>query len=149
RIFNYPPPITEASDVWGVAEHTDYGVLTILAQDDSGGLEVRSRSRWIDAPPIPGTFVCNIGDMLDRMTGGRYRSTAHRVRNRAVRDRLSMPFFFDPNFFARVRPIDPTIAVSDDQAARWDRASVHAFDGSYGDYLLAKVTKVFPALGRS
>ena len=81
RIFNYPPPADPA--LWGVGEHTDYGLLTILLQDDAGGLEVKSRSRWVPAPPVPGSFVCNIGDMLDRMTGGLYRSTPHRVRNPA------------------------------------------------------------------
>jgi isopenicillin N synthase-like dioxygenase len=131
-----------------VGEHTDYGMLTILLQDEAGGLEVKSRSRWIPAPPVPGSFVCNLGDMLDRMTGGLFRSTPHRVRNPALRDRLSFPFFFDPNFFARVRPID-RIAVDvshDDRDERWDRASVRSFEGTYGDYLLGKVGKVFPEL---
>ena len=79
--------------------------------------------------------------MLDRMTGGCYRSTPHRVRNPAARDRLSFPFFLDPSFFARVRPIElPGPAPArDDRDERWDRASVHAFEGTYGDYLLAKV----------
>jgi isopenicillin N synthase-like dioxygenase len=146
RIFNYPPPAD--STLWGVGEHTDYGLLTILLQDDAGGLEVKSRSRWVPAPPVPGSFVCNIGDMLDRMTGGFYRSTPHRVRNPASRDRLSFPFFFDPNFCARVQPIDlPGRGLPpDDRDQRWDRASVHAFEGTYGDYLLAKVGKVFPQL---
>jgi isopenicillin N synthase-like dioxygenase len=103
RIFNYPAqPTTEG---WGAGEHTDYGLLTILKQDEAGGLQVKSQSRWIEAPPIPGSFVCNIGDMLDRMTAGRYRSTPHRVRNLSGRDRLSFPFFFDPNFNAAVAPI--------------------------------------------
>lgn len=148
RIFNYPPPPDPA--LWGVGEHTDYGLLTILLQDDAGGLEVRSRSRWVPAPPIPGSFVCNIGDMLDRMTRGLYRSTPHRVRNPAPRDRLSFPFFFDPNFFARIQPIDlpGRVAPPDDWAERWDRASVHLFHGTYGDYLLQKVGKVFPELQR-
>ncbi len=146
RIFNYPPPRDPA--LWGVGEHTDYGLLTILLQDDAGGLEVRSRSRWVAAPPVPGSFVCNIGDMLDRMTRGLYRSTAHRVRNPAPRDRLSFPFFFDPNFFARVQPIalPGRDAAPDDRAERWDHASVHAFEGTYGEYLLRKVGKVFPEL---
>ncbi len=146
RIFNYPPPPDPS--LWGVGEHTDYGLLTVLLQDDAGGLEVRSRSRWVPAPPVPESFVCNIGDMLDRMTRGLYRSTPHRVRNPAPRDRLSLPFFFDPNFFARVRPIDlPDEAVPrDDRAERWDGASVHAFEGTYGEYLLRKVGKVFPEL---
>jgi isopenicillin N synthase-like dioxygenase len=146
RIFNYPVPPTDDGLVLGVGEHTDYGVLTILAQDDAGGLQVRSRSRWIEAPPIPGSFVCNIGDMLDRMTGGRYRSTPHRVYNRSRRDRLSLPFFFDPNFFAEIRAIDLGASVLDDSADRWDRASVHAFQGTYGEYILNKVAKVFPQL---
>jgi isopenicillin N synthase-like dioxygenase len=100
---------------------------------------------------VPDSFICNIGDMLDRMTGGHYRSTAHRVAlNTSGRDRVSMPFFFDPNFFARVRPVPGLAAegVADDQATRWDHASVHAFEGTYGDYLLAKVSKVFPELRR-
>ena len=80
RIFHYPPSLPQAGG-WGVGEHTDYGLVTLLAQDDSGGLQVATPEGWIDAPPIPGTLVCNIGDMLDRLTGGWYRSTPHRVRN--------------------------------------------------------------------
>jgi isopenicillin N synthase-like dioxygenase len=146
RIFNYPPP--RDPTLWGVGEHTDYGLLTILLQDEAGGLEVKSQTRWVPAPPVPGSFVCNIGDMLDRMTGGLYRSTPHRVRNPAPRNRLSFPFFFDPNFFTRVQPIDlpGQGSLGDDQAERWDRASVHAFQGTYGEYLLNKVGKVFPEL---
>ena len=87
--------------------------------------------------------------MLDRMTSGLYRSTPHRVRNLSGRNRLSFPFFFDPNFRADVRPIElPVKAPSrDDRDERWDRESVHAFQGTYGDYLLRKVGKVFPELG--
>ncbi len=153
RIFNYPPASLPAGTEprWGVGEHTDYGVLTILKQDDAGGLQVKSQSHWVDAPPVPDSFVCNIGDMLDRMTGGLYRSTPHRVHNQAPRDRLSFPFFFDPNFNAAVRPIDlgPAHVVRDDRDERWDQASVHTFRGTYGDYLLGKVSKVFPELQRT
>jgi isopenicillin N synthase-like dioxygenase len=150
RIFNYPvdssrPHKTEG---WGVGEHTDYGVLTILKQDGSGGLQVKSRSGWVDASPVPGAVVCNIGDMLDRMTGGLYRSTPHRVRNPAEHDRLSFPFFFDPDFDAEVKPIEIGSSVVDDREGRWDRASVHEFNGTYGEYLLGKVSRVFPELHR-
>ena len=150
RIFNYPAASQGDESAWGVGEHTDYGVLTILRQDESGGLQVRSHARWVDAPPVADAFVCNIGDMLDRMTGGLYRSTPHRVRNRSGRDRLSFPFFFDPNFAAEVRPIElsGTPVLDDDKDRRWDGASVHQFRGTYGDYLLAKVAKVFPELRR-
>lgn len=147
RIFNYPAPSSSGS--WGVGEHTDYGVLTILKQDHNGGLEVKTKHGWVAAPPVKNTFVCNIGDMLDRMTGGMYRSTPHRVKNSSGRDRLSFPFFFDPNFNAEVKPL-PIVnqdAIQDDSSQRWDQANVHAFSGTYGEYLLAKVSKVFPELG--
>ena len=150
RVFNYPPRPASIIDqsTWGVGEHTDYGLLTILRQDRTGGLEVKSKSGWIEAEPIPGSFVCNIGDMLDRMTGGLYRSTAHRVKSPSERDRLSFPFFFDPNFNAEVRSIEVNATPDDDRSERWDNESVHDFSGTYGDYLLSKVSKVFPQLRR-
>jgi polar amino acid transport system ATP-binding protein len=151
RLFNYPSrPVPTGTDArWGVGEHSDYGLLTMLLQDDVGGLQVKTPGGWVDAPPVEGSFVCNIGDMLDRMTGGLYRSTPHRVAiNRSGRDRLSFPLFFDPNFFSRVERIQGLAdqLPVDDAAERWDRANVHAFNGRYGDYLLAKVGKVFPEL---
>ena len=147
RIFNYPAAKSSVEQSqWGVGEHTDYGVLTILKQDHSGGLQVKSRRGWIEAPPIEDTFVCNIGDMLDRMTGGLYKSTPHRVRNKSGGDRISFPLFFDPNFFSEVKPIEGIEKVGDDADERWDKASVHKFEGTYGDYLLSKVAKVFPDL---
>ena len=143
RIFHYP---AADDDRWGVGEHTDYGVLTLLLQDDVGGLEVKSRGAWIPVAPQPGALVCNIGDMLDRMTGGVYRSTPHRVRNRSGRDRYSFPLFFDPSWDARVTRLPNAPPPDEDAQSRWDRASVHAFDGTWGDYLLAKVSRVFPEL---
>jgi isopenicillin N synthase-like dioxygenase len=150
RIFHYPP-VGEAetqglaTDSWGVGEHTDYGLLTILKQDDVGGLQIKSPGRWLEAPVIPDTFVCNIGDMLERMTGGRYQSTPHRVRNQSPKSRLSFPFFFDPNFHASINPIFSSADINE-PSERWDGASVHDFAGTYGDYLLQKVGKVFPDL---
>jgi len=145
RIFHYPPS-PPRSDGWGVGEHTDYGLLTLLAQDSSGGLQVAAPEGWIDAPPIPGTLVCNIGDMLDRLTGGWYRSTPHRVRNVSGHGRLSFPFFLDPGFAAEVPPLPDRAAAGDDGGRRWDGQDLRAFSGSYGDYLLGKVSKVFPQL---
>ena len=124
RIFHYPPlPAgVEAETLWSVGEHTDYGLLTILMQDEIGGLAVKSKDGWIEAPPVEGSFVCNIGDMLDRMTGGLYRSTPHRVRNRSDRGRLSFPFFFDPGWNAKIEPIPTGTALRDDRDERWDRS---------------------------
>ncbi|PHN01338.1 isopenicillin N synthase family dioxygenase [Flavilitoribacter nigricans] len=153
RIFHYPSREAHAGldAPWGVGEHTDYGVLTILKQDHIGGLQVKTQDQWIEAPYIPNTFVCNIGDMLDRMTGGRYRSTPHRVLNRTSSGRFSFPFFFDPNFSVRVEPIDLEHLgpLPEKHQDRWDGADVHAFEGSYGDYILHKVSKVFPQLKRA
>ena len=148
RIFHYPP-VAAQTEGWGVGEHTDYGLLTILKQDEVGGLQIKSGDRWIDAPPLPGTFICNIGDMLERLTRGLYRSTPHRVRNISHRSRYSFPFFFDPDFGAPMVPIDLSqTAVPDAAVARWDGANVHDFQGTYGDYILGKVANVFPQLRR-
>jgi isopenicillin N synthase-like dioxygenase len=133
-----------------VAEHTDYGLLTILHQDHTGGLEVRTPNGWddwVDVPVVPDTLVCNVGDMLDRMTAGRYRSTPHRVRSPRGRQRLSYAFFFDPAWDAKVVPVPVSGPRTADAAdSRWDQASLEAFDGTYGEYLWAKVGRVFPAL---
>jgi isopenicillin N synthase-like dioxygenase len=148
RIFHYPPA-PPADDGWGVGEHTDYGLLTLLGQDGNAGLQVRTAQGWVDVPPDPDTFVCNIGDMLERLTGGRYRSTPHRVRNTSGGERLSYPFFLDPSWDAVVEALPIVERPSDadaDAASRWDSASVHGFSGTYGEYLLQKVSKVFPNL---
>lgn len=144
RIFHYPPG--DATD-WGVGEHTDYGLLTLLAQDDRGGLEVHAPTGWLEVPPEPDVFVCNLGDMLDRLTAGRYRSTPHRARNLSGRERLSYPFFFDPSWDAAVPALPLTGSPpASDPRRRWDGADLQAWTGTYGDYLTAKVARVFPAL---
>ena len=97
RLMRYPPePPGAPRDQYGAAPHTDYGFITFLVQDGLGGLEVRARDGgWIPAPPVPGTFVVNVADMLARCSNERWPSTPHRVRNVAGRDRYSVPFFWD------------------------------------------------------
>ena len=144
RIFHYPPAGEVAGATWGVQEHTDYGLLTLLRQDDVGGLEVRTPRGWVEAPPVADAFVCNLGDMLERMTGGAYRSTPHRVR-RPPRGRLSFPFFLDPSWDARIVPIPGLGDTGAPPPTRWDGRSVFEFEGTYGEYLTDKVARVFPA----
>ena len=109
QLVYYPPSTTqdEAEERFGVAAHTDFGVLTLLLQDNSGGLQVQSKSGdWIEAPPIPGTLVCNIGDLLERWSNNRFTSTLHRVVNRTKNARFSIPVFFDPHTDSIVDPMD-------------------------------------------
>jgi len=145
RIFHYPPE-APADPGFGVGEHSDYGLLTLLGQDAQGGLAVRARDgSWIDVPPRDRALVINIGDMFERLTLGRYRSAPHRVVNRSGRARLSYPLFYDPAYAATVEPLPIPGATARDQA-RWDGVDPHAPIGTYGDYLIGKVGKVFPDL---
>jgi polar amino acid transport system ATP-binding protein len=147
RIFRYPPD-EAAREGWGVGAHTDYGLLTLLEQDTVGGLQVLNRDRWLEVPPLAGSLVCNVGDMLERLTNGRYLSALHRAKNLTMRERLSMVLFLDPSFDAQLAPL-PGVAAATDQPhtnVRWDRIDPHALQGTYGEYLLSKVSKVFPDL---
>ena len=112
-----PTPTSGAS-----ASTPTTGLLTLLAQDERGGLQVRTPDgRWLDVPAEPGVLVCNIGDMLDRLTEGRYRSTPHRVRNISGQSRLSFPYFFDPSWDAVVTPLPlDGSPPADDADRRWD-----------------------------
>jgi isopenicillin N synthase-like dioxygenase len=123
RLFHYPPNSNVAQNEYGAAEHKDYGFLTILAQDSTGGLEVRSPDgELILAPPDPDHFIINAGDMLSEITAGAIRSAPHRVINRAGKGRYSIPFFYDPDFDARF-------------------ATLPQF--SAGEFLLAKFNKFY------
>lgn len=105
RLLHYPSQTpTHADEQFGAAEHTDYGAITILWQDEVGGLQVKNRSgQWIDAAPIENTFVINIGDMLERWSNHLFVSTPHRVLNRSGRERYSIPVFYDPDYDAVIR----------------------------------------------
>lgn len=100
RLLHYPPqPEGSGEDQFGAAPHTDWGCMTLLWQDQVGGLQVRNRAgQWIDAPYIEGTFVVNIGDMLERWSNDLFVSTPHRVVNASGRERYSIPMFYDPDF---------------------------------------------------
>lgn len=110
RLLHYPPQSPQApEDLFGSTPHKDFGCLTLLAQDDVGGLQVQTPAgHWIDAPPVEDAFVMNVGDMLHRMSNGQLLSTPHRVINTTGRERYSVPFFFDPNVATQVAPLPGT-----------------------------------------
>lgn len=109
QMVYYPPhPPMAQADQFGVAPHTDYGCITLLYQDDSGGLQVRElgSNHWIDATPIHGSLVVNVGDLLARWSNDRFRSTLHRVINTSGHERYSIATFYDPTYSAVVDPCD-------------------------------------------
>lgn len=138
RLIHYPPtPDARPADYFGIHPHTDYGFLTILAQDEVGGLEVqRVDGSWIEAPPLPGTLILNIGDVLARWTNDVFNSTPHRVLNRSrQRSRYSVGMFFDPNLEAVVE----CLAGFADEARPAKYAPVR-----YGDYFRMRLDSNFP-----
>ena len=120
RLLHYPPQgRAEDDSLIGIGAHTDYGCLTILAQDDAGGLQVMNRDGdWIDAPPIAGTFVVNIGDMLQRLTNDVYLANLHRVINVSGRQRYSIPCFFDVDYDTVFTPLAGCVTA--DNPARYE-----------------------------
>lgn len=134
----YYPPQPEAlgPDQFGVAPHTDFGCITLLVQDDCGGLEVQNlNGDWVAAPPVPGSFVVNVGDLLERWSNGRFTSDPHRVVNRSGRERLSIATFYDPSFDAMVDPGDLGLVASEVPAFDPITAGAHILgriDSSFG-----------------
>ena len=121
----------------GVHHHTDAGALTVLLQDDVGGLQVFRDGLWHDVPPVPGAFVINTGDMMQVWSNDIYQAAVHRVLAMERRDRFSIPFFFNPAASAEVSPL-PSV-VSGDCPARYRTINWAEFrgkrtDGDYADY---------------
>jgi isopenicillin N synthase-like dioxygenase len=141
-VFYPPHPEAHEGELFGVAPHTDYGCVTLLWQDEVGGLEVLHRSGdWISAPPIPRTLVINIGDLLHRWSNDRYLSSQHRVTNRSGRERLSIATFYDPDFTAMVDPAElglppgtparhPPVTAGDYIMGRINASQKHAAAGA-------------------
>lgn len=107
RPLHYPPKKFDAekNSGLGAGAHTDYGLITILVTDGVPGLQIQVNGVWNDVPNIPESFVVNLGDMFYRWTGGRFKSTIHRVQIPTT-DRYSIAFFMEPNFHTIIKPID-------------------------------------------
>ncbi|HLF29806.1 MAG TPA: 2-oxoglutarate and iron-dependent oxygenase domain-containing protein [Xanthomonadales bacterium] len=130
----YPPqPVDLGEDQFGIGAHTDWGVLTLLCQDDVGGLQVLSGDgEWVTAHPIPGTFVVNVGDCLEQWTNKRLLSNQHRVVNSSDRYRQSIAMFIDPDFDTPIIPV-----VKEGETAQYEPSTcgervMESFRKAYG-----------------
>ncbi|PVH83347.1 putative iron/ascorbate oxidoreductase [Cadophora sp. DSE1049] len=112
RLLHYPPVPASRQQELICTPHTDSGILTLLHQDKTGGLEVRnSEGEWIPAPYVPGSMVVNIGDLMAKVSGGKWVATYHRVRSSKkegsdMKGRYSVPFFFEPGLNCVVQSVD-------------------------------------------
>ncbi len=116
--------------------HSDAGVLTILLQDDVGGLQCFAKGEWFDVTPHPGALVINLGDMMQLWSNDTYVAALHRVRPITDRPRYSLPFFFNPSYATDCAPLEPLAAT---QGARyrpvnWGHFRQARTDGDYADY---------------
>ncbi|KAI5981507.1 hypothetical protein EDC04DRAFT_2874881 [Pisolithus marmoratus] len=121
RLLHYPPhPLQPMEGVEGIGAHTDYECFTILwQQDDTPALQVMNTDgKWIDATPIPGTLVLNLGDQLALWTNDIFKSTVHRAMNRSGRRRYSMGLFFGADYNVRLEPIPG--CMSSDNPAKYE-----------------------------
>lgn len=134
RIIGYPP-LSSSPEEGGVScgEHTDYGCVTLLLADNTRGvLQVRDKDGgWINADPLEGAFVVNIGDMLERWTNGLWKSTRHRVVHGGGNYRVSVPFFFEPDWVAMIKPLECCLAQTGEVPKYGEVV--------YGEHLLSKV----------
>lgn len=155
RMFSYFPQ--ESDNVkktvnWGIGRHSDYGLWTMILTD-SAGLEFQDNTtdEWISVPFVNNGIIMNVGDVLDRLTKGIFVSSYHRARNlSSTKHRLSLPFFYDPSWTAKMK----TLPVEDQKIdakvlKRWENTKIRCkFDGTvaYSEFLAKKVAKVFPDL---
>ncbi len=142
RLLHYPPhPGEFDGHQYGAGPHTDYGNITLLAQDHNGGLEVRTRGgEWIAVDPIPDTFVCNIGDALMRWSNDVYVSNPHRVVNRSGNDRYSAAFFCEPDPDALIACLP--------ECSGPDRPAKYA-PIAFADYLRSRIEPTYSRAGAS
>ncbi|KAH7885194.1 hypothetical protein F5I97DRAFT_1883437 [Phlebopus sp. FC_14] len=113
RLLHYPPqPAKQVDGVEGIGAHTDYECFTILWQDTCPALQVmNSNGTWINAVPIPGTLVLNLGDQFARWTNDVFKSTVHRAINSSGKERYSMPLFFGTDYDVKLEPIPGCVSA--------------------------------------
>ena len=138
------PPVPPPADSVGVGAHTDSGFLTLLLQDDVGGLQVQpSDGRWVDVPPAgAGVLVCNLGEVAELASAGYLKATPHRVLS-SGRERVSVPFFYNPRLEAVVRPLALPAALE------WEREEGERWRNPANELIAEYGANAFKSLARS
>ncbi|MEM7095718.1 MAG: 2OG-Fe(II) oxygenase family protein [Actinomycetota bacterium] len=132
----------EAADVTPLGDmalhhHSDAGALTVLMQDDIGGLQVEHDGGWIDVEPIAGAFVINTGDMMQVWSNDRFVAALHRVTSRSAHPRYSLPYFFNPSYSCDYAPLPGSITDADVahyRSLNWGDFRQARADGDFADY---------------
>ncbi|RDX69668.1 Feruloyl CoA ortho-hydroxylase 2, partial [Mucuna pruriens] len=134
--MNYYPPCPNPDLTVGVGRHSDVGTITVLLQDGIGGLYVKmeqdndaGKGEWVEIPPIPGALVVNIGDILQILSNGKYKSAEHRTRTTSTQCRVSVPVFFVPIATERIGPL-PEV-VKNDGLARYKEVVMQDYMNNY------------------
>src|SRR5215813_1406529 len=146
RLLHYPPQQPDADGKYlGARAHTDTNAFTILAQDNNGGLEIRNReNEWVAVPPITGTLVVNVGEVLKVWSDGVFSSTLHRVINRSGKRRYSIPFFMYPSYDALIQPLlrnpDPSNVAPENLHTSMPRDRPFV----YGEFKSRHTAKIMP-----
>jgi isopenicillin N synthase-like dioxygenase/HD superfamily phosphodiesterase len=156
RMFRYLPQQPQRSHhetSWGIGRHSDYGLWTMILTDQPGlEFQIEATGEWVPVPFVKHGIVMNVGDVLDRLTSGRYISPYHRARNHSFKThRLSLPFFYDPAWDAGLvtLPLAEAATAKRNPPPRWENTKITGdLDGSvaYSEFLAKKVAKVFPDL---
>ena len=128
--------------IYGAGQHSDYGLITLLSTNDVPGLEIYLNNTWHPVPPRPGMFIVNIGDSLQILTNGKYKSTIHRVLINTTtnsNDRYSIAFFYEPDFHAIIQPrlINNTDSIPHNSDPSFTNV-YYTVPITYGEYLKNK-----------
>ncbi|XP_020257817.1 probable 2-oxoglutarate-dependent dioxygenase At5g05600 [Asparagus officinalis] len=138
--LNHYPPCPSPDLALGVGRHKDAGALTVLAQDDVEGLDVKRKSdgKWVRVKPIPNSYIINIGDMVQVWSNDKYESPEHRVSVNSEKERFSIPFFFNPAYYTNIKPLDDLI--TEENPARYD-------EFNWGEFFMGRSNSNFKKLG--
>jgi len=128
--------VTDLGDM-ALHHHTDAGALTLLLQDEVGGLQVEHRGDWVDVAPTPGALVVNTGDMMQVWSNDRYQAALHRVSPQTTQARYSLPYFFNPSYTTNYFPLPGSVQTGDSpryKSINWGDFRQARADGDFADY---------------